>query len=155
MRNLARVFVGLCILSIIAVDRLNVGARPRGRLAFHWTSETFQQAYRLQGRYMIWGLTNGSISTLQSPLDAETTSIALDPGLYGVQLEPGACIEFQRNVRGLTSATDERTDERCTTTALAPIIVIVEPGRQRDIEFSLHRQLPDRADAVAEARLDR
>jgi hypothetical protein len=155
MRNLARVSFGLCILLIVAVVSLNVESRPRGRLAFHWTRETFQQAYRLQGRYMIWGLSNGMISTLQSPLDADTTSIALDPGLYGIQLEPGACVEVQRTAGGMIAGTDEAAGERCTTTTLTPILVIVEAGRQRDIELSLRRQMPDRADAAAEAWPDR
>lgn len=144
MRYLTRAFLALCMLLVVAVASLDVESRPRGELVFHWTCTTFQQAYRLRGRYQIWGLSNGMFATLQSPSDAtDETRMPLDPGLYGIQLEPGACVEFQPSAQGPTPPADAAARERCTTAALAPTLVIVEAGGHMHIALSVRQPVPD------------
>ncbi len=137
MRILLSTLVGVCIVLTIAA----VGSEPMphasGRLDLHWTGATFWQAYRLKGRYTVWGLSDGSVSTVSSPQGRTTTSVVLAPGLYSLQLEPGACMYFDRNLEALTFAHDESMSEACREATPTTTLVLVEPGRQRDVELSL------------------
>jgi len=137
MRILLRSLVGVCIVLIIAAVGSNPMPRPWGRLDLHWTGATFWQAYRLTGRYTVWGLSDGSVSTVSSPLDGNTSSVVLPPGLYSLQLEPGACMYFDRDLQALGYGQDEPMSEGCREPTPTTTLVLVERGRQRDVELSL------------------
>lgn len=137
MRILLRTLVGVCIVLTIAAVSSNPVPHPSGRLDLHWTGATFWQAYRLKGRYTVWGLSDGSVSTVSSPTDRNTSSVVLAPGLYSLQLEPGACMYFDHDIRGLTFIQDDPMSEGCREATPTTTLVLVEPGRQRDVELSL------------------
>jgi hypothetical protein len=137
MRNLLCTLVGVCIVLTIAVVGRNPMPRPSGRLDLHWTGATFWQAYRLKGRYTVWGLSDGSMSTVSSPPDRTMSSVVLAPGLYSIQLEPGACMYFDQDLQALGYADGEPTSDGCREATPTTTLVLVEPGRQRDVELSL------------------
>jgi hypothetical protein len=135
--RILRTLVGVCIVLTVAEVGCNPMPRPSGRLDLHWTGATFWQAYRLKGRYTVWGLSDGSVSTVSSPPDANTSSVLLPPGLYSLQLEPGACMYFDRDLQALGYAHDEPMSEACREASPTTTLVLVEHGRQRDVELSL------------------
>ena len=137
MRILLSTLVGVCIVLTIAAVSSNPMPDPSGRLALHWTGATFWQAYRLKGRYTVWGLSDGSVSTVSSPPDRNTSSVVLAPGLYSLQLEAGACMYFDRDLETLGFADGEPMSEACREATPTTTLVLVEPGRQRDVELSL------------------
>ena len=137
MRILLRTLVGVCIVLTIAVVGGQPMPHPSGRLDLHWTGATFWQAYRLKGRYTVWGLSDGSMSTVSSPTDGNTSSVVLAPGLYSLQLEPGACMYFDREPPALAFAQSEPVSEGCREATPTTTLVLVEPGRQRAVELSL------------------
>lgn len=137
MRILLRTLVGVCLVLTIAMVGVDSARRPSGRLDLHWTGATFWQAYRLKGRYTLWGLSDGSMSTVSSPADGNTSSVELAPGLYSLQLEPGACMYFDRDLKALAAAQREALDDVCRVASPTTTLVLVEPGRQRDVELSL------------------
>jgi hypothetical protein len=137
MRILLRTLVGLCIVLTIAAVSSTPMPRPWGRLDLHWTGATFWQAYRLKGRYTLWGLSDGSVSTVSTPSDGNTSSVVLPPGLYSLQLEPGACMYFDRDLQALGYDQHEPMSEGCREAAPTATLVLVERGRLRNVELSL------------------
>jgi hypothetical protein len=137
MRILLRTLVGVCIVLTVAAVSSNPMPRPCGRLDLHWTGATFWHAYRLKGSYTLWGLSDGSVSTVSSPPDANTSSVVLAPGLYSLQLEPGACMYFDRDLQALAQNQDEPISEGCREAPPTTTLVLVERGRERDVELSL------------------
>lgn len=137
MRILLSTLVGVCIVLTIAAVSSDPMPDPSGRLDLHWTGATFWQAYRLKGRYTVWGLSDGSVSTVSSPPDRNTTSVVLAPGLYSLQLEPGACMYFDRDLEALVFADGAAMSEACREATPTTTLVLVERGRQRDVELSL------------------
>jgi hypothetical protein len=137
MRILLRTLVGVCIVLTVAAVGSHPMPHPSGRLDLHWTGATFWQEYRLKGRYTVWGLSDGSVSTVSSPSDRNTSSVVLAPGLYSLQLEPGACMYLDRDRRALAPAEGEAMSEACREASPSTTLVLVEPGRQREVELSL------------------
>lgn len=137
MRILLRTLVGVCTLLTIAAVGNDAPPPPSGRLDLHWTGATFWQAYRLRGRYTVWGLSDGSMSTVSSPPDGNTSSLVLPPGLYSLQLEPGACMYLESDLPALAPAEREPVSEACREAIPTTALVLVEGGRQRDVELSL------------------
>jgi hypothetical protein len=137
MRILLRTLVGVCMVMAIAAVGSQPMPHPSGGLDLHWTGATFWQEYRLKGRYTVWGLSDGSVSTVSSPSDRTTSSVVLAPGLYSLQLEPGACMYLDRDRRALAPAEGEVLAEACREASPSTTLVLVEPGRQREVELSL------------------
>jgi hypothetical protein len=133
MRILLRTLVGVCIVLTIAAVGSDSPPRPSGRIDLHWTGATFWQAYRLRGRYTVWGLSDGSMSTVSSPRDADTSSVVLPPGLYSLQLEPGACMYFDQDLPAPALPEREPISEACREAAPTTTLVLVERGRHRDV----------------------
>jgi len=137
MRILLRTLVGVYLVLTVATVGSDPAHRPSGRLDLHWTGATFWQAYRLKGRYAVWGLSDGSMSMVSSPAEGSTSSVELAPGLYILQLEPGACMYFDRDLRALAGIQLEPLNDACREATPTTTLVLVEPGRQRDVELSL------------------
>jgi hypothetical protein len=149
MQKLVRALVGLCIFLTIATERMSAERHASGELVIHWTRATFWRTYRLRGTYTIWGSSNGVIATLQSPSDGATSIVALPPGLYGVQLEPGACLAFESLREVSSEAPREPAAERCASRPPAAVFVIVEPGGRSDVALSVRPESPRTAESIA------
>jgi hypothetical protein len=150
MRILLRTLVGVCLVLTIATVGVDPAPPSSGRLDLHWSGATFWQAYRLKGRYTLWGLSDGSVSTLSSPVDGVTSSLDLAPGLYSLQLEPGACMYFDHDLHALAALERNPMDEACREARAAMTWVLVESGRQRDVELSLADLRPETLGGGAE-----
>ena len=75
--RILRALVGVCLVLTAAAVGSESAPRPSGRLDLHWTGATFWHAYRLKGRYTVWGLSDGSMSMVSSPVEGSRSSVEL------------------------------------------------------------------------------
>jgi hypothetical protein len=76
--------------------------------------------------------------------------VVLPPGLYSLQLEPGACMYFDRDLQALGDDQHEPMSEGCREATPTTTLVLVERGRQRDVELSLSAFRPETTGGGAE-----
>jgi hypothetical protein len=108
---------------------------PRGSVTLHWTAASHRQSFRLRGSYTLRSMNDGLVHTLASPSNDAASTIELAPGLYGLQLDPGSCVET-RPAPSASSVGAPAPTAECVPTPSVTTLVIVEPGKRRDVALT-------------------